>query len=101
MYDWDKGSSLIAENNCTANVFLDVLDFFVLEETDDSEQKEEWEILFKKDSASPLFSHEVRIVLIVGFPNLWIGTGGTTAWLPWSPDFLSVGSFCGVHKASA
>jgi len=55
-------------------------------------------ILFKKDSASPLFRHELQNVLIVGFLNRLNGTGGTTTWLPRSPDFLSVGSFCGVYK---
>lgn len=74
-----------------------MLQLFVLEETDDSEQKE-GAILFKQDSDSPLFRHELRNVLIAGFPNRWIGTGGTTTWLPRSPEFLSVGSFCGVYK---
>jgi hypothetical protein len=69
---------LLAESTCTANVFLDALPFFVLEETDDPEQKEEGAILFKQDSASPFFSHEIRNVLIARFPNRWIGTGGTT-----------------------
>ena len=98
MHDWDKGSSLLAENTWTANIFLDELQLFVLEETDDSEQKEEGATLFKQDSASPLFNIEVRNVLFAIFPNRWVGTGGTTAWLPRSPEFLSVGTFCGAYK---
>jgi hypothetical protein len=47
MHVWDKGSSLFAENNCTAKVFLDTLQLFFSEETDDSEQKEKYAILFK------------------------------------------------------
>jgi hypothetical protein len=91
---------LLAENTCTANVYLDALQLFVLEETDDCEQKEEGAILFKQDSASALCKHVLRNVLFVGFPNRWTGTGGTTTWLPRSPDFLSMGSFCWGYKES-
>lgn len=52
-----------------ASIFLDALQLFVLEETDDSEQKEYGAILFKQESASPLFRHELGNVLFVGFPN--------------------------------
>jgi hypothetical protein len=52
---------LLAESTCTANVFLDVLQLFVLEETDDPEQKEEGAIFFKQDSASPFLVMKYEI----------------------------------------
>jgi len=44
---------LLAENTCTANVFLDALQLFVLEETDDSEQKKKARFCLNKTVLHP------------------------------------------------
>jgi hypothetical protein len=53
MHDWDKGPSLHAADICTANVFLDALQLFVLEKTDDSEQKKKVQFCLNKTVLHP------------------------------------------------
>ena len=54
-------------------------------QTDGSEL--ERENLFQQ-VAPPNFVHELRNALNVRFPNQWTETGGSTPWLPSSPDLL-------------
>jgi hypothetical protein len=60
---------LLAGNICPANIFLDALQLFVLEETDDSEQREEGAILLNKTVLHPFSAIKSKLLIIGSF--LW------------------------------
>ena len=49
--------------------------------------------IFQQDGAPPHWGSHVRRVLVVTFPNRWIGRDGPTPWPPRSPDITPLDFF--------
>jgi hypothetical protein len=89
MHDRIISPFFFAEKTVTANVYLDMLEQFVI-----SQLREQLpNIMLQQDGAPPHWSLLVRKCLDRHFPGRWIGRDEPIAWPLWSPDITPLDFF--------
>jgi hypothetical protein len=78
MHDCVLWNMFVAVNTITANIYLDMIHWFVLEQSDGTEQGDKGKMLFQQGGALHHFNHKVRKALNVRFPDRWNGRGEPT-----------------------
>jgi hypothetical protein len=81
--------SFFMERTITGIVYLDMLQQFLIPQSDDDDQ--EVRIHFQQNGGAPYYLQEVSEYLNTRFPGRWIGRAAPIAWPPRSPDLTPFG----------
>ncbi|PNF39058.1 hypothetical protein B7P43_G04850, partial [Cryptotermes secundus] len=85
------GPFFFMETTITGIVYLDMLQEFLIPQSDEDDQ--EGHIHFQQDGTPPHYLGEVRLYLNTRFSGRWIGRAAPTAWPPRSPDLTPLDFF--------
>lgn len=83
------GPFFFAELSITGNIYLDMLQHFVIPQLNDLQPR----VIFQQDGAPPHWALAVRDFLNEVYPGRWIGRDGPTPWPPRSPDITPLDFF--------
>lgn len=83
------GPFFFSENSVTADIYLDMLQLFVIPQLSDLQPN----VIFQQDGAPPHWGLCVRDFLNETFPDRWIGRDGPTPWPPRTPDITPLDFF--------
>jgi hypothetical protein len=85
------GPFFFMETTITCIVYLDMLQQFLIRQSDEDDQ--EGRIHSQQDGALPHYLEEVSEYFNTRFPGRWIGRAGPLEWPPRSPDRTSLDFF--------